>query len=222
MFTAVILARGGSKSIKLKNLTKVNGKPLIYWTIKECLRSKKIESTWVSTDNKLVANYSRKIGANIIDRPKKYAKDNSTSDSAWLNAVSFFKKNFFLTSNIVGLQPTSPLRDKNDLDNACKLFFKKKYDSLFSALKISDYFVWDKRDNNLTANYNYKNRPRRQKIKYKYLENGSFYIFNVSKFLKYKNRLFGKIGIYEMTKINSFQIDEADDIKIINSLKKYF
>jgi CMP-N,N'-diacetyllegionaminic acid synthase len=124
-FTAIILARGGSKGIKLKNLVKINGKPLIYWTIKRCLMSKKINSTWVSTDNNLIASYSKKIGANVIFRPKKYAKDNSSSEVAWIHAVKLLKKNFNIL-NIVGLQPTSPLREKKDLDQACSIFLKKK------------------------------------------------------------------------------------------------
>lgn len=220
-FTAIILARGGSKGIKLKNLVKINGKPLIYWTIKRCLMSKKINSTWVSTDNNLIASYSKKIGANVIIRPKKYAKDNSSSDMAWTHAVRLLKKRFNIL-NIVGLQPTSPLREKKDLDQACSFFLKKKYDSLLSVLKISDHFIWSKKNKKLNANYNYKKRPRRQNIEKKYLENGSFYIFNAEKFLKFKNRLFGKIGLYEMKKINSFQIDESDDIKLFNSLRIFF
>ena len=220
-FTAIILARGGSKGIKLKNLVKINGKPLIYWTIKRCLMSKKINSTWVSTDNNLIASYSKKIGANVIFRPKKYAKDNSSSEDAWIHAVKLLKKNFNIL-NIVGLQPTSPLREKKDLDQACSIFLKKRYDSLISVLKISDHFIWRKKNKKLNANYNYKKRPRRQNIEKKYLENGSFYIFNAEKFLKFKNRIFGKIGLYEMKKINSFQIDESDDIKLFNSLRIFF
>lgn len=220
-FTAIILARGGSKGIKLKNLIKINKKPLIYWTIKSCLRSKKIDSTWVSTDNHSIASYSKKIGANVIFRPKKYAKDNSTSDSAWIHAVKLLKKKIKVL-NIVGLQPTSPLREKNDLDRACSNFLKKKFDSLLSVLKITDHFIWKKRNRKLEANYNYKKRPMRQNIQEKYLENGSFYIFNAEKFLKFKNRLFGKIGLYQMKKINSFQIDEPDDIKLFNNLKIFF
>ena len=57
------------------------------------------------------------------------------------------------------------------------------------------------------ANYNYKTRPMRQKIKEKYLENGSFYIFDPEKFLRKKCRLFGKAGCFTMNKIHSFQID---------------
>ena len=87
-------------------------------------------------------------------------------------------------------------------------------------MRISDHFIW-KFKKKLIANYNYKNRPRRQKIEPKYLENGSFYIFNAKKFSKYKNRLFGKIGVYEMTRINSLQLDEPEDIKLFNSLKNF-
>jgi CMP-N,N'-diacetyllegionaminic acid synthase len=222
-FTAIILARGGSKGIKLKNLKRINGKPLIYWTIRDCMRSKQINSVWVSTENKKILEYSKKCGAKIINRPKKYAKDTSTSDSTWLHAIKFLekKKNTSIV-NVVGLQPTSPLRDKNDLDKACHLFLKKKYDSLFSALPIFDHFIWKEKRNKLFANYNFKQRPRRQNIRKKFLENGSFYIFKKNKFILKKNRLFGKIGFYPMSKINSFQIDDNDDIKIIESLKKYF
>ena len=109
--------------------------------------SKKINSTWVSTDNNLIASYSKKIGANVIFRPKKYAKDNSSSEVAWIHAVRLLKKRFNIL-NIVGLQPTSPLREKKDLDQACSIFLKKRYDSLISVLKISDHFIWKKKIKN--------------------------------------------------------------------------
>ena len=221
-YTAIILARGGSKGIKFKNLFKINNKPLIYWSIRDCLRSKKISSVWVSSDNLRILKYAKKYGASPILRPKKYAGDGSSSESAWLHAVNFLEAKNIAISNIVGIQPTSPLRNKKDLDIACKIFSKNKFDSLFSALSITDHFIWSKKNGKLFSNYNFRNRPRRQKIKENYLENGSFYIFNKKKFLIHKNRLFGKIGVYLMSKINSFQIDDMEDIKIVNSLKKYF
>ena len=219
-FVAIILARGGSKEIKHKNLILINNKPLIYWVIKDCLKSKLIDSVWVSSDNKKILKFSEKNGAKIIERPKKYAKDNSTSESAWIHAVKFIEKKNIYIKNIVGLQPTSPLKNNNDLDSACKLFLKKKFDSLLSTQKIKDYFVWNKRNNRLYANYNIFKRSRRQAIDEKYLENGSIYIFNKEKFLKKKNRLFGKIGIYVMSKINSFQIDTLEDVKLMNKIAR--
>ena len=48
---AIILARGGSKSIKKKNLKKINNKPLLQWSLDHCKRSKKINSIWLSSDS---------------------------------------------------------------------------------------------------------------------------------------------------------------------------
>ena len=125
--------------------------------------------------------------------------------------------------NVVGLQPTSPIRNKNDIDKAISLFVRKKYDSLFTASKIKDFFTWTKKNNKILPEYpELKKRKRRQDMKDLYLENGSFYIFNKDKFLKTKERLFGKIGVYEMSKIHSFEIDDKIDTKIVNSLKKFF
>ena len=91
----------------------------------------------------------------------------------------------------------------------------KKYDSLFSANKFYDFNYWYNNKNKLVSSYNPKRRKMRQKIKVKYLENGSFYIFDKKKFLKSKVRLFDKIGIYEMKKRCQFQIDEIEDIEIV-------
>ena len=222
-FVAIILARGDSKGIKLKNLFKINKKPMIFWTIKHCLDSRKIDSVWVSSDNKKILNYSKTIGAKIIKRPKNLSTDNSSSESAWEHAINHLNNCKIYMKNVVGLQPTSPIRNKNDIDKAISLFVRKKYDSLFTASKIKDFFTWTKKNNKILPEYpELKKRKRRQDMKDLYLENGSFYIFNKDEFLKTKERLFGKIGVYEMSKIHSFEIDDMIDTKIVNSLKKFF
>ena len=95
---------------------------------------------------------------------------------------------------MVGIQPTSPIREKRAIDKAINLFQSKKYDSVFSAYE-SHIFIWKKKNNKILPNYNIFNRPMRQKIGKQYVENGSIYIFDKNKFLKIKNRLFGKIGL---------------------------
>ncbi len=220
-FVAIILARGGSKGIKNKNLVKLKKKPLLYWSIKACLKAKKINSVWVSSDSNKILNFAKRVGANIIKRPKQFASDHASSESAWLHGVKYLNKNNIKNNTIVGIQPTSPIRFNKDLDNAILKFKREKLDSLFSAQIINDYFVWKKKGNKLVPNYNYKKRQRRQNIQDKYLENGSFFLFNSKKFLKMKCRLFGKIGLFKMKKTSSFQIDDHEDLKIIKSLEKY-
>ena len=220
-YITVILARAGSRGVKNKNIKMLNKKPLIFWSIKHSLDSSKISQTYVSSDSKKILNISKKYGAKIILRPKKYSSSKSSSEEAWLHAIKYLKKNDINASHIVGLQPTSPLRGKKDIDKAITLFKNKNLDSLFSSVKIKDHFIWKKNENKLIANYNYKKRKPRQKIQDQYLENGSIYIFKTNKFLKYKNRLFENIGTYVMKKKMSFQIDDYEDFDIIKKLSNY-
>ena len=118
----------------------------------------------------------------------------------------------------MGIQPTSPIRGKKDFDNAINFFYRNKLDSLFSSTIIRDFFYWEKNKKNFLANYNYRLRKPRQKIKEKFLENGSFYIFNKDKFKIKKNRLFEKIGTYVQENYKSFQLDEIHDYYILESI----
>jgi len=219
---AIILARGGSKGIKNKNLYKVNKMPLVYWSIKSCLKANEISSVWVSSDDKKILKLSKKYKTNIIRRPKKFSGDYSSSEEAWRHALIYIKSKIKNIDAVVGIQPTSPIRPPKILDDALKKFYREKLDSLFTGEKISHNFVWQKSHGNYRANYNYKKRPMRQENKEKYLENGSFYIFNSEKFLKKKCRLFGKIGYFGMNKINSFQIDDYHNIELFSNLVRYF
>ena len=216
MIHSIILARGGSKGIKNKNLKLIKNKPLIYWSIKASLKSKKINKTWVSSDSDKIIKFSKKCGASTIKRPKLLSNDYASSESAWLHAVKSIEKNYKIKT-VVGIQPTSPIKTHKDYDQALKLYIEKKYDSLFSSMIIKDYCVWEYK-NKLVSLYNHFNRKRRQDIKKKYLENGSFYIFDKKKFLKSKNRLFGKIGTFTQSKTKSIQIDSLEDIFIVNAL----
>ena len=180
---AIILARAGSKGIKNKNIYKINKKPLVYWSIKSCLKANMISSVWVSSDSNKILKLSRKYGANIIKRPKRISGDYSPSEAAWYHALTYIKNKIKKIDGVVGIHPTSPIRPFNLLNKSIKKFYREKLDSLFTAQKISDHFVWRKSRGKYHANYNYKKRPMRQKIEERYLENGSFYIFNPFEFL---------------------------------------
>ena len=216
----IIPARGDSKGIKNKNLIYFAGKPLLYWTITQALSSKNVDKVIVTSDSKKILTYSKRLGADIILRPKSLATDTSKSEEALIHVLININKSF---QNIIFLQATSPLRLKDDINNAVKYFLSKKYDSLFSCSTSSDWFdVWKTNKKNIVPlTIDYKNKPPRQKVKDKYyLQNGSIYIFKKNKFLKYKNRLFGKIGVYIMKEWQSFQIDEINQINFMEILHK--
>lgn len=223
VYHAIILARGNSKGLKNKNILKVKNKPMLYWSIKQSTGSKKINYTWVSSDSKRILAIAKKNGCGIILRPKKISGDKASSEKAWLHAINYLKKKKFKIDNVVGIQPTSPIRESSDFDNSIDKFETENYDSLFSSCKINDYNVWKKNKLKiLSANYNYKKRKLRQQIDDKFLENGSFYIFKAKKFLKFKCRLFGKIGMFIMPKSKSIQVDDQIDLDMVNLLAKKY
>ena len=114
----VTLARGGSKGIKNKNLTKINGKPLIYFTIKEAKKCTKITNYIVSTDSNKIKKVAERYKAEVpFTRPKKFSKDNSTSASALKHALveseKIFNKKF---DYVIELMATNPLKSVIDIN----------------------------------------------------------------------------------------------------------
>ena len=218
---AVILARGGSKGIKNKNLKYLNGKPLIYWTIKACKISSKIEKVWVSSDDKKILSISKKYGADIIIRPNKISKDSSSSEEGWLHSAKLLKKKFDI-QNLIVLQATSPFRKKSDLDLAIKKFQEVKCDSLFSATELKSHFTWTVSNKKILPDYNSNlQRKNRQNIAERLIENGSFYIFSLNKFLTSKKRLFKKVNYYKQDLFSEFEIDEKNDLEVAKMIFRY-
>jgi CMP-N,N'-diacetyllegionaminic acid synthase len=214
---ALILCKGNSKGVKNKNMKLFLGKPLMYWTIKSLKNSKMINKIYISSESRRILNYAEKQKIISIRRPKSLSQPKSQSEDAILHAIKVIKTNY---DYIVFPQVTSPLRPKNIFDKSLKYFLKKKLDSLFSANIPSKIFLWQKNKNTIVPKYNVNKRPMRQDIKNIFLENGSFYIFKKKGFMKYKNRLFGKIGAYLIDKKHSYDIDEELDFQINKIVKK--
>ena len=100
---------------------------------------------------------------------------------------------------------------------------KNNYDSLFSSCLAEDLLLWKKSKNKLSSiNYNFQKRPRRQDFKDFLIENGSFYIFTPNLIRKFKNRLGGKIGNYNMDAWKLFELDEISDIKFCELIMKNY
>ena len=214
---AIIIARGGSKGVPKKNIIDFCGKPLIAWTIIQCLNSRNISKVWVSSDSNEILNISKKYGANLIKRPDAISGDAESSESAWMHAVKYIesqkepKIDYVLTPQV-----TSPLRNPDDFTEAIEQIIYEESDSLLSVAKVEDFFMWKKdvENNPVSVNYNYKDRKPRQHILDSYLENGSFYIFKPHILKNNQNRLGGKISLFEMEKHKMFQIDNHEDVEL--------
>lgn len=227
-FLALIPARGGSKRIPKKNLLKLNGKPLVAWSIEAALKSQYIDKVVVSTDNSDIAKISKKYGAKVpFKRPKKFATDNSSRSDVINHIIQFYKKKKLqIFDYIVYLQPTSPLRDEKDIDKAIRLMFKKKAEVVVSVCELEHPLAWTgvlPKDKNMK---NFFKNPsvtliKSQDLEKNYRLNGAIFLFKIEKFLK-KNNIFisKKIFAYEMPKQKSIDIDTYYDFKIAEVLIK--
>ena len=216
-FCVIILARGGSKGIKNKNIVLIKKKPLLYYPLKAANNSPKIQKIFLSTDSKLIKKTVENLNftkVKVIDRSIKNSRDSSTSEDAILE----FIKNINY-ENIFFIQATNVFLNTTIINKAISHFINKGFDSLLSVIEGKN-FSWMEKNNKFKAiNYDYMNRPLRQKNKKKYyIENGSFYIFKKKGFIKNKNRLYGKIGFFEMNQKSYFDIDDYEDLNIVKKL----
>jgi len=204
----IILARGGSKGIPNKNITNINGKPLLSYTIKTTIGSI-ANDVWVSTDCKNIAFVAKQYGAKVIDRPKEISGDKNKSEEALIH----FANNIDFDI-LVFIQPTSPLLLPEDINKGLSMM--ADYDSIFSVYKEHWIPRWNM--DKSPDNWNMNDRPMRQDMPAKYVENGAFYITTKKSLLDSKLRYSGKIGMVEMPFYRSFQIDTMEDLELIKKL----
>ena len=220
MTIAFIPVRGGSKSIPLKNIKHFCGKPLVYWTVKALENCCNVDKVVVATDSLEIKNTVKQFGfqkVEIYDRDQQNAQDSSSTESVMLEYIS--KANLQEDDVFMLVQATSPLTESKHFVEALDLYSKNEYDSLLTCVRNYRFF-WNQDGTSL--NYDYKNRPRRQDFDGMLMENGAFYINSVKNIIKTKNRVSGKIGIYEMPEYTATEIDEPDDWLILeNLMKKY-
>lgn len=223
MNVAFIPVRGGSKSIPLKNIKKLCGRPLVYWTVKAACECKHIDKIYVATDSEDIKNVVTDFCDNelfskveVIGRSQESATDTASTEFAMLE----FAKTYSF-DNIVLIQATSPLLSSLDLINGFNAYMEKNVDSVLSVVK-QKRFIWRIEEDGCgyPCNYDVFNRPRRQEFDGYFVENGAFYITSKENLMRYKNRLSGNICLVEMHEDSFFEIDELSDWNIIESLMK--
>jgi YrbI family 3-deoxy-D-manno-octulosonate 8-phosphate phosphatase len=216
---AVIPARGGSKGIPRKNVRPICGKPLLGWTIEAARAARQVDRIVVSTDDPEIAAVARRFGADVIDRPAEISGDTASSESALLHALDHLRDTKgYEPDLVVFLQATSPLRRPGDVQAAIETLEQERADSLFSACTAHG-FVWRLHEGRLRSlTYDYRSRPRRQEIGEDLVENGSIYVFRPSVLRETNNRLGGKVAVYRMDPLDSFQIDEPGDFERMEQL----
>lgn len=215
-----IPARGGSKSIPLKNIKPMMGKPLIYWTIKAAHDSPLIDKVVVATEHETIKKTVLSFGfekVEVYDRDPVNAQDNSPTQALlteYVNRVPYQPDDLFFL-----LQATSPLTQTQDIDGIYTKMTHEGADSALSCVR-EKRFYWSADGKPL--NYDYTKRPRRQNFEGVLMENGAIYVTCIKNILKNGRILCDKIAVYEMPSYTAVELDEEDDWIIVeNLMRKY-
>jgi CMP-N-acetylneuraminic acid synthetase len=213
--TAIIPARGGSKGVPKKNIRLLAGKPLIAYTIEAAQKSKYINEIIVSTEDREIAKVSEALAVSVMPRPKKLARDNTSTIEVVLHTLTVLrKKQGYIPNLTIVLQPTSPLRTAKDIDAAINIFLKNNFGSLVSVCQPTHSPYWNFRIDKgfLEPVFNRKYlEMRRQDLPPLYFSNGAIYLSTPKNFQKHKSLYCPRMGSYLMSSWASIQIDSEID-----------
>ena len=221
-----ICMRGGSKGVANKNILKINNKPLLYYTIKQAIKSKLFDNIIVSTDSLKIANLSTKFGAKCWFKRPQYLSDDKAGKlnvikHALLESEKHFNKKFDI---IVDLDATAPLRNVSDIQKAYNKFVKDKSNNLITATiaKKNPYFNQIQfKKNKYDVVVKQKTLPkRRQDAPKVYDMNASIYIWRRNFLLKSNNIFTSKTSLFIMPPERSCDIDNKLDFKFVEYMMK--
>jgi CMP-N-acetylneuraminic acid synthetase len=220
---AIIPARGGSKRLPRKNILPLAGKPLIAWTIEAAINSQMFCEVMVNTDDDEIAKVSSELGSKIpFIRPNELASDTASSNDVIKHTLLWYRDQGINFTEVVLLQPTSPLRSSDDIIAALDLYNQKNASSVLSVCEVDHPTSWcNTLDETLSLkgfiNENVR-KLRSQDIDKEYRLNGAIYILNVELFLVSNSTVIEPSFAAIMPRSRSIDIDEKIDFDIAEAI----
>lgn len=219
-FLGFIPARGGSKRLIRKNLRKIIDKELIYYTIREAQKSLNIDQIIFSTEDSEIASVAKFYGSELIDiRPDYLADDKTTNIEVMQYYIKKLSKMGTVVQNIVLLQPTSPLRTFQDIDNAIEIFKASDLPTLASVVgpykKRHPIFMRKTLKSSKEVLTPLKINHEDNVFKY----NASIYIAKVE-YLMTKNSIFSDPQAFYLMKESQIDIDTEEDLEVAEAIMR--
>lgn len=223
---ATICARGGSKGIPGKNTKKLNGKPLISYTLETAKKWDKFSEIIVSTDDEKAISIAKKHDVLVpFKRPKELAGDNVSRIAAVKHALNFMEKEYNKKYDIIiDLSVTSPFREIEDIEGAFNLLLENsETNNVYSVCKAdrNPYFnmieINEKGFAELVKKPK-KNVTARQNAPEVYAMNDSINVFRRDYLINADTNQSANTKAYIMPKKRSIDIDHPLDFKFAEFL----
>lgn len=213
---AIIIARGGSKSIPRKNVLLFKGKPLVAWPIDLAKSISRIDRVIVSTEDEEIMEVAKKYGAEIpFKRPLELAQDETPTLPVLQHCVKYLEEKEEYRADIVVLfYPTSPLLKKERVEEALDLFEKTDCNSVVSATRDwGRYWRLDEESGKYLTFYPLE-RVNRQYYKPLLKENGAIYFSNYAVLMEMDKMVDEKNTEFViMAEDENVDIDNPSDLK---------
>jgi len=213
MVLALIPARGGSKGIPRKNIRPFCGKPLLQWAIDVALAAGCVDQVVVSTDDPEIAEVAKAGGAEVpFLRPAELASDTAPGIAPVLHALEQLPQ----VSDVLLLQPTSPLRTSADIEAIVALRQRSGRESAVSLTPSAKHPAWMyslSQDDRLESLILFDEAPCRQLLPPAYLLNGALYLASRDFLLREQSFIGDDTVGYVMPAERSVDIDTPLDWK---------
>lgn len=221
---AVIPARGGSKGVPGKNIKLLNEKPLIAYSIEAAKGSRYIDRLIVSTDDSEIKSIAVKYGAEVpFLRPKELSEDTTPTLPVLQHVVNYLEKEGDTVDVVITLQPTSPFRRSNHIDEALEKLLQSPNESVVSLSEVDYHPYWMKKVSNDTI-YSYieseKEYLRRQDLPKVYKMNGAIFITPRNVLMEERLIVSKNAKPYLMCFEDSIDIDTIWDFKLAQILMR--
>jgi len=225
---AIIPARGGSSRLLGKNIKKLHGKPLIAWTVEKAKKSKYLDEIMVTTDNQEISDVSKEYGASVpFLRPVELAGDDSPTYDAIEHALKYYQDCFQQEFDyIVLLEPTSPLREDDDIDNMLEKLdeHENEFDSIVSVGQVFDHANIIKHLEGMRVEPFFSSSEKKSKNKNSapaFFPYGVAYIVKTNALLKEKTVYTKKCMSHIIKRYQNYEIDDIYDFICVDNVMKY-
>jgi len=220
----LIPARGGSKGIPQKNIASLDGRPMLAYTAEAALASKRITRAILSTNDEQIAKVGRECGIEVpFLRPPELARDDTPSLPVAQHAVRWLEEREGWKADVlVLLQPTSPLRRADHIDQALARMEELGADTVVSVVEVphrfSPYSVMRMENGVLKDFWNDPlpfDRFRRQSAPVLYARNGPAVLACRTQVLFERSGFYGeRIAPFEMSEEDSADVDTPLDLRL--------
>lgn len=213
----VIPARGGSKGVLGKNHKTLHGKPLIAYTLATAKKSKLLSNFVVSTDSDKVVEACVEENVDVpFKRPEELSGDKIPTLPVLKHALEYFAEKGEHFDAVCILQPTSPFREDDLIDNCIRKMEKTRADTLITVKKIPAHynphwvFEADQNDSLVISTGEEKIISRRQDLPEGYIRDGKVYLIK-NELIMNENTLYGKKIVAYESSMPAINIDTMED-----------